>query len=175
MSFGSLQHIQDTKVHGSQVLRTCDVPPSGFGYPRDGLLPSQPGRFCFIPAALMGFALRSLLLRGGSRRVSATVRPHAVGSLDISLPKAGAGSHEPRLLGFDPPRSPSRRTAHFGAAIAGCSLGFFPSRARDADLDPAFAKSPLTRFRALHKARAVASQGIDRSALRLVPGPARPG
>jgi len=89
MSFGSLQHMQEAKVHGSQVLRTCDVPPSGFGYPRDGLLPSQPGRFCFIPAALMGFALRSFLLQGGSRRVSATMSPHAVGSLDISLPKQG--------------------------------------------------------------------------------------
>jgi len=87
MSFGSLQHMQEAKVHRSRVLRTRDVPPSGFGYPRDGLLPSHPGRFCFIPAALMGFTLRSFLLLGGSRRVWATVSPPVVGSLDISSPK----------------------------------------------------------------------------------------
>jgi len=79
--------MQEAKVHGSRVLRTRDVPPSGFGYPRDGFLPSHPGRFCFIPTALMGFALRSFLLQGGCRRVSATVSPHVVGSLDISSPK----------------------------------------------------------------------------------------
>jgi len=31
------------------------VPPSGFGYPPDGLLPSTPRRACFIPTALVGF------------------------------------------------------------------------------------------------------------------------
>jgi hypothetical protein len=36
------------------------VPPSGFGYPLGGLLPSIPGRFYFTPAALLGFTLRSL-------------------------------------------------------------------------------------------------------------------
>jgi hypothetical protein len=36
------------------------VPPSGFGYPLGGLLPSKPGRFCFTPPALLGFSLRSL-------------------------------------------------------------------------------------------------------------------
>lgn len=175
MDFRSLQHIKGNEVHTSPAFQAGYVPPSGFGYPRDGLLPSHPGRFYFIPAALMGFALRSFLLQGGSRRVSATLRPHAVGSQDISLPKAGAGSREPRLLGFDPPRSPWLRTARFGADATGCSLGIFPSRAHDADLDRTFARSPLARFRALHEARAAASQGIDRSALRLVPGPARPG
>jgi hypothetical protein len=87
MSFHSLQHMLEAKVHGSQVLPTRDVPPSGFGYPRDGLLPSHPRRFCFTPAALMGLTLRSFLLPEGSRRVSATMRPHVVGSLDISPPR----------------------------------------------------------------------------------------
>jgi hypothetical protein len=44
------------------------VPPSGFGYPLDGFLPSDPCRFYFTPAALMGFALRSFLLAKGNRR-----------------------------------------------------------------------------------------------------------
>ena len=38
------------------------VAPSGFGYPLDALLSPAPGRFCFTPAALMGFTLRSFLL-----------------------------------------------------------------------------------------------------------------
>jgi hypothetical protein len=35
------------------------VPPSGFGFPLDGLLPSVPGRPCFRSTALLGFTLRS--------------------------------------------------------------------------------------------------------------------
>jgi len=42
-------------------------PSSGFGYPLDGFLPSSPCRLYFAPAALLGFALRSLT----SRKVSA--------------------------------------------------------------------------------------------------------
>jgi hypothetical protein len=175
MSFPSLQHIQDAKVHGSRVSRTRDVPPSGFGHPLDGLLPSHPGRLCFIPAALMGYALRSFLLQGGSRRVSATVSPHGVGSLDISLPKQGPARTNLDFWVLTLLKSPWPRTARFGAGEAGCSLGIFPSRARDAELVQTFARTPFARFRALHKARAAASQGIDRSALRLILGPARPG
>jgi hypothetical protein len=48
-------------------LPTRYVPPSGFGYPLDGLLPLVPGRFCFTPAALLGFTLRSFLLPKGIR------------------------------------------------------------------------------------------------------------
>jgi hypothetical protein len=43
-------------------MPTRFVPPSGFGYPLGGLLPSIPRRFCFAPAALLGFTLRSVLL-----------------------------------------------------------------------------------------------------------------
>jgi hypothetical protein len=43
------------------------VPPAGFGYPLDGLLPLSPCRFYFTPAALLGFALRSFLLSKGIR------------------------------------------------------------------------------------------------------------
>jgi len=44
------------------------VPPSGFGCPLGGLLPSIPGRLCFAPAALVGFTLRSFLLSHGFRK-----------------------------------------------------------------------------------------------------------
>jgi hypothetical protein len=46
------------------------VPPSGFGYPLGGLRPSIPCRFCFTPAALMGFTLRSFLLPKGIRGIA---------------------------------------------------------------------------------------------------------
>jgi len=48
-----------------RVLPARYVPPSGFGYPLDGFLPSIPCRFCFAPAALLGFTLRSFLLPKG--------------------------------------------------------------------------------------------------------------
>jgi len=41
------------------------VPPSGFAYPLGGLLPRIPCRFCFTPAALMGFTLRRFPLPRG--------------------------------------------------------------------------------------------------------------
>jgi len=49
------------------------VPPSGFGYPPDGLLPSIPRRSYFIPAALMGFRPSEL---------SPSPRYHAVSDID---------------------------------------------------------------------------------------------
>jgi hypothetical protein len=36
------------------------VPPSGFGYPPDGFLPSGPGEPYFMLTALLGFPLRSI-------------------------------------------------------------------------------------------------------------------
>jgi hypothetical protein len=53
-------------------------PPSGFGYPLDGLRPSDPRRFCFTPAALLGFALRSFLLSDGIRGITTRKYPLAV-------------------------------------------------------------------------------------------------
>jgi hypothetical protein len=54
------------------------VPPSGFPNPLDGLLPPSPCRFCFTPAALMGFALRSFPLPKGTRRSHDRMNPLAV-------------------------------------------------------------------------------------------------
>ena len=50
---------EDSKVYPSRALPARFVPPSGFGYPLDGFLPSNPCQFCFTPTALLGFALRS--------------------------------------------------------------------------------------------------------------------
>jgi hypothetical protein len=50
--------LEESEVHSSRVKPTRYVPPPGFGYPLDGFLPRIPRRFCFAPAALLGFTLR---------------------------------------------------------------------------------------------------------------------
>jgi len=84
------------------------VPSSGFGYPLDGLLPPSPCRFCFTPAALLGFALRSFLLTEGIRCVSARKHPLAVSPVGIPAAEAMGRPNGPRLLGFSPSESPWR-------------------------------------------------------------------
>jgi hypothetical protein len=63
------------KVHFTRVLPSRWVPPSGFDYPLDGLLPSNPCRFCFTPAALMGLPLRSFPRSQGIQGVAAPNEP----------------------------------------------------------------------------------------------------
>ncbi len=55
LGFCSLQHIRGSGVHLPRACLTRYVPPSGFGYPLDGLLPPGPRRPCFVPTALLGF------------------------------------------------------------------------------------------------------------------------
>jgi hypothetical protein len=102
--------LKDSKVHLPRVCRARYVPPAGFGYPLGGLLPSSPCRSCFVPAALLGFALRSFLLSRGIH-----VSPHGRTHMPFLLPllpspKATGRPGRPRLLGFDPSESPWRPT-----------------------------------------------------------------
>jgi hypothetical protein len=55
MSSRSLQHSPAARIHSARACHTRYGPPSGFGYPPDGLRPSTPGRPCFVPTALLGF------------------------------------------------------------------------------------------------------------------------
>jgi hypothetical protein len=91
-------------------LPTHHVPPSGFGYPLDGLLPLIPCRFYFAPAALMGFTLRSFLLSKGIRSSSHRMNPRIV--QPVGAPAAGAMGrpNRPRFPGFNPSESPWRST-----------------------------------------------------------------
>jgi hypothetical protein len=68
-------------------------PPSGFGYPLDGLRPSVPRRFCFTPAALMGFTLRSFLLPVGIRSITSRMA-HVSFCLPVFLPHEVTGRSE---------------------------------------------------------------------------------
>jgi hypothetical protein len=86
-----------SKIHFTRVLPARYGPPSGFGYPLDGLLPAIPCRFCFTPAALLGFTLRRFPLPEGIHGVSAGKRPHTVSLAVTPPPKRRTG---PVGLGF---------------------------------------------------------------------------
>jgi len=113
------------------------VPPSGFGYPLDGLLPSVPCRFCFTPAALMGFTLRSFLLPKGIQGVSARKDPPTVSPAGIPCAEHKAGSTGRGSWVLTLPRVPGDQHV-FSAPATGCSLGFGPSRVRQRKPWPGF-------------------------------------
>jgi hypothetical protein len=103
------------------------VPPSGFGYPLDGLLPRTPGRVCFTPAALLGFTLRRFPPAGSFRSLSAEMNPPTVSPAVFPPPKRQTG---PTGLGFWV--LASRRCLAAARRIrptaTGAFLGFCPSR-----------------------------------------------
>jgi len=104
------------------------VPPPGFGYPLDGLLPRIPCRFCFTPAALLGFTLRRFPLPTSIHGLSAGKNPRTVGSAVSPPPKRQTG---PTNLGFwvHTCQDCLAATRGFSPTAAGASLGFCPSRA----------------------------------------------
>jgi len=87
---------QDPKVHLTRILPARYVPPSGFGYPLDGFLPSHPCRLCFAPAALLGFPFGVF----PSRKV--TARLHAIEPTyrfpELSLPPSSGGPANPAAV-----------------------------------------------------------------------------
>jgi hypothetical protein len=107
MGFCSLQHIKDPRStsHGRKPARY--VPPSGFGYPLGGLLPRIPCRFCFTPAALMGFTLRRFPLSRGSAGLSTGSEPtYRCTRQYFCRPKAPDRPDGTRFLGSYLPRVP---------------------------------------------------------------------
>jgi hypothetical protein len=119
---------EESRVHSTRVLPARYVPPSGFGYPLGGLLPAIPRRFCFAPAALLGFTLRSFLLPEGIQPVSEWNNPRTVLPVGIPVPK-----HRPARLaavpGFYPFRESLATKRGVSTPVTGCSPGFHPSRA----------------------------------------------
>jgi len=118
---------QEFEVHCSRAKPAHYVPPSGFGYPLDGLLPRTPRRFCFTPAALMGFTLRRFPIPTSIRSLSTGMNPPTVGSTLYPTPKRQT---VPTSLSF---------WVHtcwdclavvrgFNPTTTGASLGFRPSR-----------------------------------------------
>jgi hypothetical protein len=109
-------------------------PPSGFGYPRDGLRPSIPGRSCFIPAALLGFPLRSSALTGRPNVIERT-GPPTVPPVVAPTTFAVGRPDGLRFLGFAPGESSSRRRVCLALPPRETPLGFVPSRVLREGLD----------------------------------------
>jgi len=146
MGFDSLQHMrrQRSTLRGPKPARF--VPSLGFGFPFDGFLPSTPCRLYFMPAALLGFTLRSFLLLEGSRAF-----PHEWAHLPfhpaVFPPSEDVGpAQRVAVPGLWPFRESLAIQQVFSPLIAGCSLGLFPSRACGPRPGPGFRRTPLARF-----------------------------
>jgi len=101
------------------------VPPSGFVYPLDGLLPAIPCRLSFASAALLGFTLRSFLLRTSIPGLRTGMNPRTV------WPSRGNHSNECRgrprqlrFLGRHPVRSTWRPNTCLARQPLDAPLGF---------------------------------------------------
>jgi len=118
---------QESEVHFSRAKPARSVPPSGFGYPLDGLLPRITCQFYFTPAALLGFTLRRFPLPTGIRGLSTGKNPPTVGSAVSPPPKRQTG---PTNLGFwvHTCWNCLATTRGFSPTATGASLGFCPSR-----------------------------------------------
>jgi hypothetical protein len=154
MDFGSLQHVRVRKstCRGGSTPRY--VPPSGFGYPLDGLLLPSPCRVWFAPAALLGFTLRSFPL---SPRYPWRLRPEgptcrfSAGTVSVeTMTRSG----RPRLLGFAPCESPSRSARVFSTTVRRLLPWVSPLSGLSCEcLDRDPSRSPLTRFAELSRRR----------------------
>lgn len=129
MDFRSLQHIQDSAIHSSRAFQARYGPRSGFGYPLRGFRPPNPGRLFFTPAALVGFALRSFLLRRGGdafprHRTRVPFLP------PVSHLRRNEGpARRAAASGLSPSTGVPRAVRAINTHSAGCSRGLFPFRA----------------------------------------------
>jgi hypothetical protein len=117
------------RVHNPQALPNARcVPPSGFGYPRGGLLPSTPGRASFISTAFLGFPPAELSPPGRWVGVSPKRRSHMPvwRRLTPARRSAPAGHRNHQLLGFGPPPESHDPPRVFSQRRTGCSLGVLP-------------------------------------------------
>jgi hypothetical protein len=88
------------EVRFTRALPARHLPPSGFGYPLDGLLPRAACRPCFMPAAPVGFFLRSLLLAAGSLSRYRECSPRfPLPQAELDRPKSAQPRPEARIPG----------------------------------------------------------------------------
>jgi hypothetical protein len=121
------------------------VPPSGFGYPRDGLRPSRPWPVFFRTGSAPGIRPSEL---PPSKRYSTRFRvdePTYCLSRLYTLCRSIRPAGRPQFLGLALFEVPGDLRV-FSTSTAGCSLGLLPSRALHENLGWDFAQLPLTRF-----------------------------
>jgi hypothetical protein len=115
------------------------VPPSGFGYPPDGLLPSIPCRFSFAPAALLGFTLRSVPLSKGIRGCYHPDGPTYRFAHRCSRRRSDGPAQRAAVPGLHPFESPLLPDRGLVSRQPDAPLGFAPSRVHH--------RRPRSRFR----------------------------
>jgi hypothetical protein len=126
-------------IEGSvcEGLPAIAAAPAGFGYPLSALFPSTPRRFCFTPAALMGFTLRSFLLAKGIRRFPAG-KTHMLFDRRPRVPEGIRNERATSVSGLCSFRESLAIKPVFSGLIAGCSRGVHSSRACGQGLGPGF-------------------------------------
>jgi hypothetical protein len=122
------------------------VPPAGFGYPLGGLLLPSPCRFCFAPAALLGFALRSFLLSEGIRRVSGRKNPHTVSPVGNPVAEGGGPAQRAAVSGLSPFRESLAANAGLVRQPPAAPLGFTLLGSAGGNLVRDFSRTPPARF-----------------------------
>jgi hypothetical protein len=130
----------------TRALPARYAPSPGFDYPLDGLLPANPRRLYFAPTALLGFALRSLLLPKG-------IRALPPGSAHIPFlpplfppPKRQNGPASRGFWGSTLSRVPRDRIVCLARRPPDAPLGFTLLGPTNRSLGEGFAPPPLTRF-----------------------------
>jgi hypothetical protein len=154
--------LQGSKVHLMRVLPARYVPSSGFGYPLDGLLPSNPCRSCFIPAALMGFTLRSVLLTegGGTFPSRRTHMPFSLPLYPVQL--HGAGPAGRGFWALTLPRVPGDDGVCLARPPLVAPLGFCPFRVSQRRPWPGLHPTSSHALVRTRQARPNAPQSFDR-------------
>lgn len=111
----------------TRALPARYVPPSGFGYPLDGLLPANPRRLYFTPTALLGIPPSELSPSGRYLCVTAPKRPRTVFSRRYSHRRSDGADRQAAVSGVCPFRESLAAQRVFSTPATGCSLGFRPS------------------------------------------------
>jgi hypothetical protein len=133
MDFPSLQHVPGLQVHVSRACRPASFRLQGFLHPLDGLLPANPGRFCFAPAALLGFRpSKRSPTAGSSRRFRDDSHPRTVCPA-VAPDTRPSRPDRPRFLGFAPGGSSWRPHASYTPQSLVAPLGFLPSRVHSSE------------------------------------------
>jgi hypothetical protein len=138
MGFCSLQHMKNRRSTRRELAWLATFRLQGLVTLLAGSSLSVPCRFCFTPAALLGFALRSFLLSQDIRYVSVTAGPPAVSSCRCSRRRSGGPARQAAAPGHRSRRESLAATCGISTATAGCSLGVCPSRASQRRPRPGF-------------------------------------
>jgi hypothetical protein len=148
LGFASLQHLQGSGVYLPRVYLARYVPPSGFGYPLDGLLPPSPRRPCFMPTALLGFRPSEHFppeRYPGRFHLGLTRLPFCPPDVPSENPRAGPAVRGSRALTLSGvPRLPDGVSAEHGRILPWASS--FPGQSAGC-LVRASTRTPPSRFR----------------------------